>query len=112
MGWISAALGLLFHFTIAFTAATIYYVASRKIRVLVEHAVVCGLLYGEGVFLFMYFAVLPLSAVGGARPLIPRDAVLPLIMASTKPAKLPRIRHYKSRRPFISCSMLQDSLRF
>jgi hypothetical protein len=67
MGWISAALGLLFHFTIAFTAATIYYGASRKIRVLVEHAVVCGLLYGEGVFLFMYFGVLPLSAVGPAQ---------------------------------------------
>lgn len=67
MGWKSAALGLLFHFTIAFTAAAVYWLASRILPVLVEHAVVCGLLYGELVFLFMYFVVLPLSAVGPAR---------------------------------------------
>jgi hypothetical protein len=36
------------------------------LRVLVEHAVVCGLVYGELVFLFMYFVVLPLSALGPA----------------------------------------------
>lgn len=67
MGWTSALLGLAFHFTIAFTAAGIYYLASRVMRVLVEHAVLCGLLYGELVFLFMYFVVLPLSALGPAR---------------------------------------------
>jgi hypothetical protein len=67
MGWTSAVIGFVLHFTIAFTAATIYYVASRKVRVLVEHAVVCGLLYGEGVFLFMHFAVLPLSALASAQ---------------------------------------------
>jgi hypothetical protein len=66
MGWKSAALGLGFHFLIAFTAATVYYLASRFMRVLVEHAVICGLLYGELVFLFMYFVVLPLSAMGPA----------------------------------------------
>jgi uncharacterized membrane protein YagU involved in acid resistance len=66
MGWTSAALGLIFHFTIAFTAAAVYYAASRMLRVLVDHAVVCGLLYGELVFLFLYFVVLPLSAVGPA----------------------------------------------
>jgi uncharacterized membrane protein YagU involved in acid resistance len=60
-------LGLVLHFTIAFTAATVYYLASRVMRVLIEHAVLCGLLYGELVFLFMYFVVLPLSALGPAR---------------------------------------------
>jgi hypothetical protein len=64
MGSMSAAIGFLLHFTIAFTAATIYYLSSRKIRVLVEHSIICGLLYGEAVFLSMYFAVLPLSALG------------------------------------------------
>jgi uncharacterized membrane protein YagU involved in acid resistance len=29
--------------------------------------VICGLVYGELVFLFMYFVVLPLSALGPAR---------------------------------------------
>jgi uncharacterized membrane protein YagU involved in acid resistance len=64
MGWTSAAIGLLCHFTIAFTAATIYYLASRKLRILVERPVLCGLFYGELVFLFMYFVVIPLSAIG------------------------------------------------
>jgi len=66
MGWPSAMLGLLLHFTIAFSAATVYFLASRKIRLLVDYAIACGLLYGELVFLFMYFVVLPFSAVGPA----------------------------------------------
>ena len=66
MGWTSATLGLVIHFGIAFTAATVYCLASRVLRVLVERPVVCGLLYGELVFLFMYFVVLPLSALGPA----------------------------------------------
>lgn len=67
MGWASAALGLLFHFIIAITAALVYYLASRVLRVMVEHAVVCGLIYGELVFLFMYFVVLPLTPLGPAQ---------------------------------------------
>ena len=67
MGRTSAALGLVFHFTIAFGAAAVYFVASRVLRVMVEHAVVCGLIYGELVFLFMYFVVLPLTPLGPAR---------------------------------------------
>ena len=66
LGWASAALGLVFHFTIAFTAAAIYYLASRVLHIMVEHAVVCGLIYGELVFLFMYFVVLPLTPLGPA----------------------------------------------
>lgn len=66
MGWTSAALGVVFHFTSAFTAAVVYYLASRVLRVMVEHAVVCGLIYAELVFLFMYFVVLPLTPLGPA----------------------------------------------
>jgi hypothetical protein len=66
MGLTSTVLGLIFHFTIAFTAAAVYYLASRKLHALVGHAVICGLVYGEVVFLFMYFVVLPLSALGPA----------------------------------------------
>ena len=64
MGWTSAILGLVIHFTIAFTAAAVYYLASRRMRPLVDHPIVFGLLYGEAVFLFMYFVVMPLSAIG------------------------------------------------
>jgi hypothetical protein len=57
-----AALGLVLHFVIAFGAATLYVMASRKLRVLVEHPVVCGLLYGVAVYEFMNSVVVPLSA--------------------------------------------------
>jgi uncharacterized membrane protein YagU involved in acid resistance len=67
MGWQSAFMGVVFHFTIAFTAATVYYLASRKMRLLIQYAVLSGLLYGEAVFVFMYFVVLPLSALGPAQ---------------------------------------------
>jgi len=66
MGWTSAAVGLLCHFTVAFGAATVYYVASKKLRLLIQRPVLCGLIYGELVFLFMYFVVIPLSALGHA----------------------------------------------
>ena len=66
MGWTSALLGLVFHFTIAFGATIVYYLASRVLRVMVEHPVACGLIYGELVFLFMYFVVLPLTPLGPA----------------------------------------------
>jgi hypothetical protein len=67
MGWISAALGFTIHFTIASTAATVYYASSRRLRFLVDHPVTWGLMYGEAVFVFMYFVVLPLSALGPAQ---------------------------------------------
>ena len=57
-----AALGLVLHFVIAFGAAAVYVAASRKLRFLVEHPVVCGLLYGAAVYAFMNSVVVPLSA--------------------------------------------------
>jgi uncharacterized membrane protein YagU involved in acid resistance len=59
----TAALGLVFHFLIATTAAAVYYLASRQLRVLVNQAIICGLLHGVIVYLFMNFVVLPLSAI-------------------------------------------------
>ena len=59
----TAALGLGIHFFIAFVASAVYYLASRASSVLNENAVVCGLLYGIAVHLFMTFVVLPLSAL-------------------------------------------------
>ncbi|MFL6208187.1 MAG: hypothetical protein ACJ74W_05015 [Pyrinomonadaceae bacterium] len=58
----AAALGLVSHFMIAFGAAAVYYAASRKLRFMVRQAVLCGLLYGVGLFLFMNWVVIPLSA--------------------------------------------------
>jgi len=59
----SAALGLMSHFLIAFGAAAVYYAASRKLKFLVQRAIVCGPLYGVAIYLFMNFVVVPLSAV-------------------------------------------------
>jgi len=59
----TAALGVLLHFVIALGAATVYYLASRKLPFLVERAVLLGLIYGALVYLFMHLFVLPLSAV-------------------------------------------------
>jgi hypothetical protein len=59
----AAALGAVCHFVIAFGAATVYYVASRQLKLLVRQAIICGLLYGVVVYLFMNYVVLPLSAV-------------------------------------------------
>ena len=64
MGWTSAIVGLCAHFLIATTAAAVYYFASRKLRFMISRWIICGLLFGECVFLFMYFVVMPLSKVG------------------------------------------------
>ena len=56
-------LGGVFHFLIAITAAVVYYLASRLLRFLVTQAVICGVLYGVCVYLFMNFVVLPHSAI-------------------------------------------------
>ena len=61
-GLATAALGGVLHFLIAFVWATVFWLLSRKLRFLVQHPVVCGLLYGFAVYAFMYLVVLPLSA--------------------------------------------------
>ena len=61
-GLATALLGLLCHFVIAFGAATVYFVASRGVRILIDHAIVSGALYGVAVYFFMNRVVVPLSA--------------------------------------------------
>lgn len=59
----TAALGLAFHFLIAFTATAVFYLASRKIAFLTQQAIASGVLYGVAVYLFMYFGVMPLASL-------------------------------------------------
>jgi hypothetical protein len=56
-------LGVCLHFFIALSAAAVYYLASRKLEFLKEHALVCGLFFGIAVFLVMNLIVMPLSAI-------------------------------------------------
>jgi hypothetical protein len=71
-GLATAGLGLAIHFLIAFSAASVFYLASRKIAWLTRQAVISGLLYGVAVYAFMYWIVIPL-AFANARPSISRD---------------------------------------
>jgi hypothetical protein len=61
-GLATALLGAFFHFLIAFTAAALFYAASRKFKFLVRHAIPSGLLYGIVVYVFMSYVILPISA--------------------------------------------------
>jgi hypothetical protein len=61
MGLRSAAFGLAVHFLIAYTWCTVYFIASRKLTVLVKRPVICGMAYGVVVWLFMNGVVLPLT---------------------------------------------------
>ena len=62
-GAATAALGGLLHFFIAFSAATVFFLASRKWSVLMQRAVLAGTIYGIAVYTVMYWVVVPLSAV-------------------------------------------------
>ncbi len=61
-GVVLAMLGLALHFIIALGAAAVFYAASQRVRALVAHPWVSGLLYGAVVWLVMNLVVLPLSA--------------------------------------------------
>lgn len=61
-GLAAAALGLLFHFVIATGAATVFYICSRQLPMLLRRPLLWGPIYGVGVFLFMHYLVVPLCA--------------------------------------------------
>lgn len=60
-GLATAGLGLFLHFVIAFGAATVFFLMSRWMPVLVQQALVFGPLYGIAVYFFMNRIVVPLS---------------------------------------------------
>ena len=53
--------GMFLHLVIAFAVAGVYYIASRRWRLLVQHPIVFGVLYGVAVHWVMNQVVLPLS---------------------------------------------------
>src|SRR5437868_12592779 len=59
----TALLGILMHFCVAFCIATVYYLLSRFIPVLVQYPVISGLLFGTAAHFIMQFVVIPLSAI-------------------------------------------------
>jgi hypothetical protein len=73
-------LGVLLHFFIAFSAATVYYAASRRLGFLKEHPLVCGLFFGAAVEEAMNLIVLPLSALHARGPYTLHDLILGLLV--------------------------------
>ena len=70
-GAASALLGLAVHFTVAFSAATVFVLASERFPGLRRAAVGSGLVFGVGVFAVMSFVVIPLSRIGASVPSFP-----------------------------------------
>lgn len=79
-GAATAALGLATHFLIAFGAATVFYVLSGWFPVLRSRPVPAGIGFGIGLYLFMNFLVIPLSAAPFRASTAPRS-LLPALAA-------------------------------
>jgi hypothetical protein len=58
-GMATTGLGLALHFFVAFVVVSIFYLASRKIPFLTKQPFVSGVSYGIGVYVVMYWIVLP-----------------------------------------------------
>lgn len=70
-GGATVLLGVVLHFSIATGIVATYFAVSRRVPLLIQHPVWCGLAYGLVVYLVMNLVVVPLSAVtpGGPKPL-------------------------------------------
>ena len=73
-------LGVLLHFFIACSAAAVYYGASRRLRFMTEHPLVCGLVFGAAVEEVMTLVVLPLCALHARGPYTLHDLILGLVV--------------------------------
>jgi len=67
-GWSTGALGVLLHFFIATSAAAVYYALIQRIPLLAKRPLIAGPFFGLGVYLFMHYVVVKLSAAQ-SRPL-------------------------------------------
>jgi len=63
LGWAGVTLGICFHFTIAIGAAAVFYLLTRRWTWPLQAPFIAGPIYGVGVFLFMRYVVVALSAV-------------------------------------------------
>lgn len=68
-GLATTALGVFFHFVIAIGAAAAFYLISIKWPGILGRPLLWGPLYGIGVFLFMHYLVVPMSAAPRQGPL-------------------------------------------
>lgn len=80
-GWCAVALGVLFHYSIAFIWTLVFFAATHRLRFLLIRPLLWGPLYGLIVYLFMTYVVLPLSRLPAHRP-TPLVSLISLVLAS------------------------------
>jgi uncharacterized membrane protein YagU involved in acid resistance len=99
-GWPTALLGVLCHFFIAYSVATLFYLASRKLKFMTRHAIFSGLAYGVAVYLVMYWIVIPLSRLQPAPLSLARNAtaIVTHIVCVGLPISLV-VRRYSAQSP-------------
>ena len=70
-GVATAVLGAFFHFIIAIGAATVFYAICMRLPMVLRRPLLWGPIYGVGVFVFMHYVVVPISAAPKQPPLSP-----------------------------------------
>jgi uncharacterized membrane protein len=58
----TAWLGVFLHYLIAFFIVLVFYLLSRRLRFLTDHAILSGIAYGVAVYFTMNYVVIPMSA--------------------------------------------------
>jgi len=76
----AAVLGFFTQYLIAFGAAAVFFAASAAFPALRRHPVPAGLVFGAGLYGFMYLLVMPLSAIP-FRPSFAPPALFPALAA-------------------------------
>jgi hypothetical protein len=66
-GAATALLGVALHYFIALAIVLVYWLLSGRFEVLVRRYLLCGAVYGVGVYAFMNYVVIPLSANPSSR---------------------------------------------
>jgi hypothetical protein len=73
-------LGVFLHYFIAFSAATVYCLAGRKLGFMRDHFVISGVFFGIGLYLVMKLIVVPLSGLHSIGPFPLRDLIQGLVV--------------------------------
>ena len=99
-GAATAILGGILHFVIAFGAASTFYLASRRLRLLTQRPVISGLVFGVVVYAFMRLIVVPLSLVKARQP--PLSEIVAQLFVHMLLIGLPIafiVRYFSAKRP-------------
>lgn len=62
-GAATVALGILLHFCVAFGVATVFFLLSSRLPILLRYYVISGMIYGIAVYFAMAYAIVPLTKV-------------------------------------------------